>query len=179
MRTQHLLIIVKEISKSSHAFREMARNACFRGFSARDTAKLPSFKFQVLLPSFKFQVLLPSFTFQVSSLAPKFHVQVSSFAPQVSRSSFKFCSPVSRFKFCSQVSSSVPKFSMVSSCLHVSGYFLPPPVVYYVTYAHAYKARAQHASHSVKVGWRIGESLSKGRMANRRLLNLTIKPLLI
>ena len=151
MRTQHLLIIVKEISKSSHAFREMARNACFRGFSARDTAKLPSFKFQVLLPSFKFQVLLPSFTFQVSSLAPKFHVQVSSFAPQfhissfkscsqVSRSSFKFCSPVSRFKFCSQVSSSVPKFSMVSSCLHVSGYFLPPPVVYYVTYAHAYKA---------------------------------------
>ena len=141
-------------------------------------SQVSSFKFQVLLPSFKFQVLLPSFTFQVSSLAPKFHVQVSSFAPQfhissfkscsqVSRSSFKFCSPVSRFKFCSQVSSSVPKFSMVSSCLHVSGYFLPPPVVYYVTYAHAYKARAQHASHSVKVGWRIGESLSKGRMANR------------
>ena len=65
MHTQRLLIIVKEISKSSHAFRETARNACFRGFSVRVTAKLPSFKFQVLLPSFtfKFQVLLPSFKF--------------------------------------------------------------------------------------------------------------------
>ena len=48
------------------------------------------------LPSFKFQVLLPSFTFQVSSLAPKS-------CSHVSRSSFKFCSPVSCFKFCSQV----------------------------------------------------------------------------